>query len=230
MKRIFNKITASIFIFSAVSNLLAHEPDNWQDSVEPAAPNLPTHLIYTKHFKYQTTAYDDCYEHANSLGYTNGYCNQSSPDDSPAITAGWLRHEGTPNFDYIINFYDTYFLEIPEPEQCETAGNPCSLSSGVKTEKHTDFVSPGVNNLNLSRTYSSGTSLEGELGKNWQHNYSYQLSQTYAYTKKVPGHKRHSALTYHTEEDACVNGWSTMRNTAYRGLLKESTAVYEGGV
>lgn len=49
---------------------------------------------------------------------------------------------------------------------CNTVGNPCSVSTGNKVQRETDFSAMG---LSFSRTYNSGSLSNTGLGHGWQH-------------------------------------------------------------
>jgi len=110
---------------------------------------------------------------------------------------------------------------------CE--GDPCDPATGknFQTEQDINLASLGVN---FSRHYQSLRLGENnsDIGINWQHSFSKKMNTNLdgAY---LPSQTAVKSTIYSTPTDACLSGWTEIKDTAYRGTLIDATANYVNG-
>ncbi|MCG7921412.1 MAG: DUF6531 domain-containing protein [Candidatus Thiodiazotropha lotti] len=128
--------------------------------------------------------------------------------------------------------YPYYYLttkpKICPIEGAPREGNPCSPSTGNKLETEVDY-SMADGSLQVKRYYSSQVIGDGfdQLGPQWRHNYANRIDGY-----REPGYTDFKGLKtplYESPREACYNGWSTLKDDVYGGLLATATASYRNG-
>ncbi|MCG7939791.1 MAG: DUF6531 domain-containing protein, partial [Candidatus Thiodiazotropha lotti] len=126
-----------------------------------------------------------------------------------------------------------YYYITSKPKTCSTEGapvegNPCSPSTGNKIETEIDY-SVADGSLQVKRYYSSQAIGDGfdQLGPQWRHNYANRIDgyKEPAYT----AYKGKKSALYESPREACYDGWSTLKDDVYGGLLATATASYRNG-
>jgi YD repeat-containing protein len=118
-----------------------------------------------------------------------------------------------------------------KPKICEVKkeGNPCSVSTGNKTQTETDYVLK-QGGLRVQRYYSSQGLSDGfaGMGHRWRHNYSQRMDGYDA-----PAFVEYPVIKssfYATPQTTCLNGWEEIKSQIYRGQVNDATASYRNGV
>ncbi len=115
------------------------------------------------------------------------------------------------------------FYIAPEASSSGASVNGVDSATGKLARSVTDLSS---STLNFSRTYISQGATTGALG-GWQHRYSSQFDGAGIAHKNWQGTK---SKLYDKAENACTQGWNTIKATAYNGKLKDSQAIYHQGL
>ncbi|MCU7883960.1 MAG: hypothetical protein KZQ82_07130 [Candidatus Thiodiazotropha sp. (ex Lucinoma annulata)] len=107
-------------------------------------------------------------------------------------------------------------------------GNPCNPATGNKSQTEIDYASAN-GTLKVQRYYHSQGIGDGfsDLGLRWRHNYA-QTVDGY----REPDYARYRGAKspfYLSPSEACVDGWNTLKNKTYNGLLSDGLAIYRDG-
>lgn len=127
--------------------------------------------------------------------------------------------------DYIHECIPTYgaalsHLNIP-PKLC--AGNPIDITTGLKLQQETLDIAPANTPFNFTYLSENATHPAG-----WQH--QYQRRFTYVEPDNTQKIRAKSGTSYLTKADACLNGWSEIKNKLNSPALNAAKAFYQCGI
>lgn len=101
-------------------------------------------------------------------------------------------------------------------------GNPIDISTGAKIEREVDFVSSGLGNLFLKRTYNSRNASDGLFGRYWSSNFDYRLTAvTGSVTTIDPRHGQHTFVL-----DAASGKYVSTERGVWAEVVKNADGTY----
>ncbi|MEW8288108.1 MAG: DUF6531 domain-containing protein, partial [Candidatus Thiodiazotropha endolucinida] len=152
--------------------------------------------------------------------------------DYPTTLYDPVSNQCVSNSRATVYAYAKYYM-TENPQICHTkdtvrVGNPCNPADGNKIQTETDYINR-KGTLRVNRHYATQGIGDGyhNMGLRWRHNYSQRLNgyrmpkyEEYQYTKTP---------LYTSPRDACIQGWGSIKNDIYGGLLANATANYRSG-
>ncbi|MEW7988424.1 MAG: DUF6531 domain-containing protein [Candidatus Thiodiazotropha sp.] len=152
--------------------------------------------------------------------------------DYPTTLYDPVSNQCVSNSRATVYAYAKYYM-TENPQICHTkdtvrVGNPCNPADGNKIQMETDYINR-KGTLRVNRHYATQGIGDGyhNMGPRWRHNYSQRLNgyrmpkyEEYQYTKTP---------LYTSPRDACIQGWGSIKNDIYGGLLANATANYRSG-
>ena len=101
-------------------------------------------------------------------------------------------------------------------------GNPIDISTGAKIEREIDFVTSGLGNFFLKRTYNSRNASDGLFGRYWSSNFDYRLtSVTGSVTTIDPRHGQHTFVL-----DAGTGKYVSTEQGIWAEVVKNADGTY----
>ncbi len=165
----------------------------------------------------------ECHCRSNP-GDACGYVMTMCPKESPVGDSITYKGPGSCNTEFYIQPI------IKNPEQCGV-GNPIDHRTENKFQIETDYNSSVSMSLSITRYYNSkGNSLGvTSAGVNWQHNYMVSIKSPYKKTQVQDSLVNVGLKSdyYTTGLEACVGGWSLLKHKAFKGVYRDSTAIFE---
>ncbi len=140
----------------------------------------------------------------------------------PIYNGYWVSRRNTPKF----------YLSSLEQQSCPRVyeGDPCDPATGKNFRSEQDVYdnAGGLNFFRFYQTMDSGV-VDSNIGEGWRHSFSSRMDVRPDY-QKAQHNLAPRSIGYSSESEACLSGWSAIKDKAYRGLLKRSSAVFEGGL
>ena len=129
---------------------------------------------------------------------------------------------------------DEHALETPD-QTCtgqNTETNPCNPANGNKSQLEVDFASGAAGGLSFARFYNSkgAYKTDASFAPGWRHSYSRAIDEEPDRKPTVLfSAPANQSSFYATASDACVSGWSDIKDDVWGGSLSTATPTFSGG-
>ena len=155
-------------------------------------------------------------------------------------TFAWYIEDITPECDQGVNApecpYEGPEFTLETPDGCTASSpnetNPCNPADGNKSQSELDYSSGAAGGLSFARFYNSkgGYKTDSTLAPGWRHSYSRAIDEEPDRKPTVLfSAPSNQSGFYATASDACVSGWSDIKDDVWAGSLSTATPTFSGG-